>query len=101
MLWLCCAVLSCRLVFMASGMAVATLTNSAAAAGIAAQAPPLAMPSSDISNSGALLIASALLAMLGLASAGQQVRAQGPASCSVLQAARELQCPASGDQMQV
>lgn len=65
---------SCRLAFMASGMAAATLTNSAAAAGIAAQPPPLAMPSSDVANSGGLLIASALLAMLGLASAGQQVR---------------------------
>jgi hypothetical protein len=66
--------LSCRLVFMASGMAAATLSQSAAAAGIAAQAPPLVMPSSEITNSGALLIASALLAMLGLASVGQQVR---------------------------
>jgi hypothetical protein len=31
------------------------------------------MSSSDVVNSGALLIASALLAMLGLASVGQQV----------------------------
>ncbi|KAF6256935.1 hypothetical protein COO60DRAFT_1622272 [Scenedesmus sp. NREL 46B-D3] len=62
------------LVFMASGMAAATVTQSATAAGIAPHAAPLVMPSSDVSNSGALLVASALLAMLGLASAGQQFR---------------------------
>lgn len=61
------------LIFMASGMAVATATQSAAAAGIAPQAPPLVMPSSDVANSGALLVAVSVLTMLGLAKAGQQV----------------------------
>jgi hypothetical protein len=60
--------------FMASGMAVATFTQSAAAAGIAAAAPPFVWPASDVSNSGALLLASAVLAMLGLCRAGQEFK---------------------------
>lgn len=68
------------MVFMASGMAVATATQSAVAAGIAAKAAPLAWPASDVSNSGALLVASALLAMLGLCKAGQEVSDSASAS---------------------
>lgn len=61
------------MVFMAAGMAVATAAQSAVAAGIAARPPPLAWPVSEVSNSGALLLASAVLAMLGLCRAGQEV----------------------------
>jgi len=61
---------------MASGMAVASLANSAAAAGTAATTAPLTWPGDDMANAGALLVAVAVLAMLGLASVGQQVRMQ-------------------------
>jgi hypothetical protein len=66
----------CRCLFMASGMAVASFTQSTAAAGIAAVAAPLTWPADDMANAGALLVAVAMLAMLGLASVGQQVRLQ-------------------------
>lgn len=71
---------------MAVGMVVATATHAAAAAGIASVPSPLAWPPSDVLNSGALLLATALLAVLGLARAGQQVCAQSaqwqPCMCS-------------------
>jgi hypothetical protein len=52
----------------------ATLTHSAEVAGIAASKPPLVWPASDMANAGALLVATALLSMLGLARVAQQVR---------------------------
>lgn len=58
---------------MATGMAAATLTKTAAALGIAPTAAALAMPSSQVANSGALLAATALLTFLGLARAAQSV----------------------------
>lgn len=58
---------------MAAGMATATLTHSAAVAGIAPTPPPLVWPGSDVANSGALLVAASLLTMLGLARVAQQV----------------------------
>lgn len=63
----------CRVVFMAAGMVAATLTHTAEACGIIAKAAPLAWPTSDVSNSGALLAAVSLLSMLGLARAAQAV----------------------------
>lgn len=61
-------------VFMATGMVAATLTHTAAAAGIAPVAATLTWPTSDVSNSGALLAAVSLLTMMGLARAAQSVR---------------------------
>jgi hypothetical protein len=60
-------------VFMATGMAAATLTQTAAALGIAPTAATFAMPTSDVSNSGALLAATAVLTFMGLARAAQAV----------------------------
>jgi hypothetical protein len=64
---------------MAAGMAAATLTDSAAALGIAAAKPPLVWPGGDVTSAGALLLATSVLTMLGLARAAQQVRAWGAA----------------------
>lgn len=58
---------------MATGMAAATLAQTAAALGIAPAAATLAMPSSEVANSGALLAATALLTFLGLARTAQAV----------------------------
>ena len=71
----------CRAVFMATGMAAATLTHTAAALGIAPTAAVLAWPASDVANSGALLAATALLTFMGLARAAQAV---GGRRCSLL-----------------
>lgn len=60
---------------MATGMAAATLAQTAAALGIAPTAATLAMPSSEVANSGALLAATALLTFLGLARTAQAVGA--------------------------
>lgn len=65
--------MACRAVFMATGMAAATVTQTAAALGIAPTAATLAMPTSDVSNSGALLAATAVLTFMGLARAAQGV----------------------------
>jgi uncharacterized membrane protein YedE/YeeE len=61
-------------VFMATGMAAATLAQTAAALGIVPTAATLAMPSSEVANSGALLAATALLTFLGLARTAQAVK---------------------------
>lgn len=63
----------CRAVFMATGMAAATLTHTAAALGIAPTAAVLTWPASDVANSGALLAATAVLTFMGLARAAQAV----------------------------
>jgi hypothetical protein len=65
--------LAYTVVFMAAGMAAATLTNSAAALGIAAVKPPLVWPGGDVTSAGTLLLATSVLTMLGLARAAQQV----------------------------
>ena len=59
---------------MAAGMVAATLTHTAAAAGIAPVPAVLTWPGSDVSNSGALLAAVALLTLMGLARVAQSVR---------------------------
>lgn len=58
---------------MAAGMVAATLTQTAAALGIAPVAATLTWPASDVANSGALLTAVSLLTMLGLARVAQSV----------------------------
>jgi hypothetical protein len=58
---------------MATGMAAATLTQTAAALGIASTAAALTWPASDVANSGALLLATAVLTFTGLARAAQLV----------------------------
>eukprot|EP00879_Flechtneria_rotunda_P018937 GHRR01019878.1.p1 GENE.GHRR01019878.1~~GHRR01019878.1.p1 ORF type:complete len:313 (+),score=102.83 GHRR01019878.1:575-1513(+) len=59
-------------IIIAAGVVVATITRSAAAAGIAAQPAMLMWAGPDVANSGALLLASSLLTVLGLARAGQE-----------------------------
>jgi hypothetical protein len=64
---------SCRLLFMASGMAAATISNSAAAAGIAPVAAQLVWPHSDVLRFGLLLLCSAVLTLAALAGIAKQV----------------------------
>lgn len=64
----------CRLLFMASGMAAATLSNGAAAAGIAPVAAQLTWPGSDVLRFGGLLLGSAVVTLSGLAGIAKQVR---------------------------
>jgi hypothetical protein len=59
--------------FMASGMAVATLSNSAAAAGIAPAAAQLVWPHADVMRFGLLLLGSAVLTIAALAGIAKQV----------------------------
>jgi hypothetical protein len=65
--------LSCRLLFMASGMAAATFSNSAAAAGIAPVAAQLVWPHSNVLRFGMLLLGSAVLTLAALAGIAKQV----------------------------
>ncbi|KAF6256934.1 hypothetical protein COO60DRAFT_53297 [Scenedesmus sp. NREL 46B-D3] len=62
------------LMFMVAGMAAATLTNSAAAVGIAPLAARLVWPHSDVLRWGLLLLGSAVLTMAALAGIAKQVR---------------------------
>jgi hypothetical protein len=63
----------CSLTFMASGMAAATLSNSAAAADIAPVAPQLEWPTTDVLRFGLLLLGSAVLTFAALAGIAKQV----------------------------
>ena len=58
---------------MVAGMAAATLTNSAAAVGIAPLAARLVWPHSDVLRWGLLLLGSAVLTMAALAGIAKQV----------------------------
>jgi hypothetical protein len=62
------------LLFMASGMAAATFSNSAAAAGIAPVAAQLVWPHSNVLRFGMLLLGSAVLTLAALAGIAKQVR---------------------------
>jgi hypothetical protein len=62
---------------MASGMAAATFSNSAAAAGIAPAAAQLVWPHSDVLHFGLLLLGSAVLTLAAIAGIEKQVRTAG------------------------
>jgi hypothetical protein len=59
--------------FMASGMGVATFSNSAAAAGVAPLAAQLVWPHADVLRFGLLLLGSAVLTVATLAGVAKQV----------------------------
>lgn len=62
-----------RLVFMASGMAAATLTHTPDALAIAPMAAELAWPTPGLVNTGLMLLAASVAAYAGLIKAAQAV----------------------------